>query len=411
MDEVALRGLLRQVLLASLSVPLAAGASACGGRSVEIAGGDAGSDGAEDSQANGDSPTQIDVATQDTSVPGCENQACGGDCAVGCTPTRTCDNGVLVCSCVCELDSSVVDVSVVDATDPCNPPQNACPYYIPLTCTDASVPEDGAPIPNDECMQICHLTTQPFVPCSLATDPNTGQPAVTCYAMCAIGRRPAGLAAPASRRPRTAALGEHDVLGRYFAEAAHLEAASVGAFRALRRELLAHGAPRALVRAAERAVADEKRHARVTGTTARRFGARAPKPRVRSRKVRPLEAIALENAVEGCVRETFGALTALHQAEAAGDPEVRAMMARIAEDETRHALLGWQVAAWVESRLDAPARTRVAAARRRAVRELRAEAALEPPAELRGTAGLPGAARSRMMLDAMEQALWSDSRP
>src|SRR3989442_1726027 len=53
-------------------------------------------------------------------------------------------------------------------------------------------------------------------------------------------------------------------LGGYFATMASLEAASVGAFRALRTELRAHGAPRALVRAAERAARDEIRHARMT---------------------------------------------------------------------------------------------------------------------------------------------------
>ena len=53
--------------------------------------------------------------------------------------------------------------------------------------------------------------------------------------------------------------------------------------------------------------------------------------------MRELEAIAIENAVEGCVRESFGALLATWQAKTAGDARVRAAMKRIARDETRHA--------------------------------------------------------------------------
>ena len=56
-----------------------------------------------------------------------------------------------------------------------------------------------------------------------------------------------------------------------------------------------------------------------------------------------------ENAREGCVRETFGALIAMHQAERAGDPIIRRAMRRIAEEETRHAELAWEVASWSAS--------------------------------------------------------------
>jgi len=58
-----------------------------------------------------------------------------------------------------------------------------------------------------------------------------------------------------------------------------------------------------------------------------------------------------EIAVEGCVRETFGALEATFQAKNANDPQIRRVMRRIAEDETRHAALAWRVAAWIEPRL------------------------------------------------------------
>lgn len=52
-----------------------------------------------------------------------------------------------------------------------------------------------------------------------------------------------------------------------------------------------------------------------------------------------LEALALENAVEGCVRETFGALCGGYQAARAADPVVRRTLAQITRDETTHALV------------------------------------------------------------------------
>jgi hypothetical protein len=48
--------------------------------------------------------------------------------------------------------------------------------------------------------------------------------------------------------------------------------------------------------------------------------------------------------------ETYGASLAHHQALCARDPQVRAVMTAIAEDETRHAALSWQVAHWLELR-------------------------------------------------------------
>jgi len=80
--------------------------------------------------------------------------------------------------------------------------------------------------------------------------------------------------------------------------------------------------------------------------------------------------MATENAVEGCVHETFGAAVALAQSIQARDRRVRAAMSRIAADEARHAELAWQVARWAESRLAPAARARVERQRRRAAREL-----------------------------------------
>lgn len=64
----------------------------------------------------------------------------------------------------------------------------------------------------------------------------------------------------------------------------------------------------------------------ITRRLAARYGATAPRPRVERAPVRSLEDIAVENAVEGCVRETFGALVGAWQARLkwAGLPNERA---------------------------------------------------------------------------------------
>ena len=133
---------------------------------------------------------------------------------------------------------------------------------------------------------------------------------------------------------------------------ASLEAASVTAFRRLHRQLEAFGAPRELLARVRKAAKDEIRHARTTGALARKYGATPRAPRIAPTSESPsLFAVALENAREGCVRETYGALVAHLQTTRAADPEVRACMAVIADEETEHAALSWDVAAWLESRV------------------------------------------------------------
>ena len=177
------------------------------------------------------------------------------------------------------------------------------------------------------------------------------------------GRRPNGLRRPPALRARSGA-------AAYFARMAHDEAGSVHAFERLHEELLRLDAPAELAAAAARSTLDETRHARLMARRAQLLGARVPAARVRRQAVRSLESIARENATEGCIRETYGALLMHWQAAHASEPSLRALFAGIAADETRHAALSWQVAQWAERRLDEPARARVSSARRRALRAL-----------------------------------------
>lgn len=213
--------------------------------------------------------------------------------------------------------------------------------------------------------------------------------------VCSIGRKPAGLA-PRSEDACT------DPLGRFFAAAAHLEAASVFSFERLAGELASLGAPAELVRAAVASRVDEIRHARTTAALAKRFGASPELPEVAPPPARTVFEIALENAVEGCVRETYGALVAHWQAANAEDASVRRALAVIAVDETRHAELSVSVAAFLDGLLTPAEREAVEAARLQAIEELATELATSPDPEVVRLAGMPAAKDALALLTALD---------
>jgi hypothetical protein len=170
-------------------------------------------------------------------------------------------------------------------------------------------------------------------------------------------------------------------LGALYAHVAWLEAASVPAFLRLADELIAHGAPEALVKAARRSAADEVRHTRAMQVLARRHGAMMPEVDLPPFQPRSLEAMCTENAVEGCVRETFGALVTGWQARTAGDAEVRRALSSISRDELRHSELAWAVDAWAAGLLSSPERERIRQLRREALSALEHEVSSQPPPE------------------------------
>jgi len=216
-----------------------------------------------------------------------------------------------------------------------------------------------------------------------------------------IGRKPEGLVASHVRCTRDGAIGAH------LARAAELEAASVVSFLVLKGELDAHGAPEGLKARVVAAARDEIRHARLVTALARRFGARPAARRVRVSNVRPLEAMARENAVEGCVTETWGALIGLHQANAARSRVVRRVYAGLAGDELRHAALSWDLHAWLGSRLSPAARKSVRSSAEARVLELESGLDSGVTPDLRRELGLPGPARRRKLFASLRRELWS----
>lgn len=219
---------------------------------------------------------------------------------------------------------------------------------------------------------------------------------------CSVGRLPAGLC----RRPRVARQ-KAGAVGAFFADVAHLEAAAVTAFGQLARELSLHGAPRGMVSAALRSRRDEIRHARTVARLARRHGARPIRPRVDPTSPRRLVDVAADNAAEGCIRETYGALVAHVQARRASDPVVRRALARIAGDETRHAVLSWKLARWTDAHMRPSERAEVARRARHALERLELELTGAFDDRVHDVAGLPHADEARRLFGGLRDALWS----
>jgi hypothetical protein len=240
-----------------------------------------------------------------------------------------------------------------------------------------------------------------LTPQAPAYDSGTSPIVAWCQVPLCEGRRPAALLEIAEP------VGDAHSAGELLARAAHLEAASVAAFLALARELDAHGAPRALVRRARRAAADEIRHARDVGALARARGAAPYEVRLGRTETRSLLAIAIENAREGCVRETWGAACAVAKSVRAAARDVRVVMERVAEDELGHAALAWDLAAWLESRLSADERVRVALERARAIEELEAQLEHDLPSPWQRELGLPSREQAWRMLAQMRDHVWS----
>lgn len=154
-------------------------------------------------------------------------------------------------------------------------------------------------------------------------------------------------------------------LAKAWTAAALDEHASVAAFSRVALELMALGAPGALVEATHRAALDEIRHARLGFALAAAYGGAPVGPGALPLGAavpisQDLVAVAAAAAREGCVGETLSALLAAEAAAGATDPAVRAALQVIAQDEMRHAALAWRTVRWALDAGGAPARAAVA---------------------------------------------------
>lgn len=194
-------------------------------------------------------------------------------------------------------------------------------------------------------------TIRKTVPSTTSSIP-AGPSGPTCVTMgdgrmaCSIPGRPLR-----RRRRRGFLLPERDGAG----DEARMEYASVASFAELGLQLMALGAPTALVMRCHRAGLDEIAHAtvldRLSGGDRVAFG---PIPHLLGRRIggrmstrrRRLARIAVESYRDGWLNEGASAADMEHRALSSGSSRERHAFERIAEDERRHADLGRDVVLW-----------------------------------------------------------------
>jgi hypothetical protein len=264
--------------------------------------------------------------------------------------------------------------------------------YMECTTSDAGTGSDMGPVTT------CRLIT-PTAPGP--SYPPGYRPPSSSSNQC--GRRPLGLH---GESVSDAACTPEALIGQHLAAQAHLEAASVVAFRQLERHLRHHGAPSELIKSARRATRDEIRHARTLRRFSADYRATIADVRVRQPDEVSLLDLALANACEGCVGETYGAAVARFQSVQAADPALREAMATIAEEETQHAELAFALDDWLRTRLSAAELRALDAASQAAIAELHSQATQPVPSALVETLGIPDAAQAAFILRTLRAEAW-----
>ena len=195
--------------------------------------------------------------------------------------------------------------------------------------------------------------------CNPASGTPTRQGGQCCYVFCtgSCCGRPftiegeAVLAKPVPRsdwRRRTP--GESDErLGDAWLNDALMEHASIASFARFTLQLLALGAPAALVEASQQAALDEVRHAELCFGLASSYLGREVGPG--ALPVGGIGDVDWRDVVrstfrEGCVGETTAALVAQEQRSECWDAEVGEVLDVIASDEADHAALAWRFISW-----------------------------------------------------------------
>jgi hypothetical protein len=302
--------------------------------------------------------------------PGCTKDA---DCKE--RPNGYCALGQIGCYCGygCTKDSDCAKDEICQ----CGDPIGRC---VAATCrTDASC-KAGALCTNYEAAPGCPSTR---FACQMEADECAGDRdcgegrycaitqeggARTCSSMiCAVGRpflvagaeRLAGVSSrqngwshalvadvDASRLPPA----ERADKAAHWLQIARMEHASIAAFARFSLQLLALGAPPALVSESTAAMQDETEHAKIAFALASAYGGSPVGPSALpidgALEVTSMAAVVRLVVREGCIGETLAAIAAREEASAEADATVALLLDRIAEDETRHAALAFRFVQW-----------------------------------------------------------------
>lgn len=224
---------------------------------------------------------------------------------------------------------------------------------------------------------IAALRTQLFIfDGAVSVAPTVRFPPADAYVSCWIEGRPLRDESGVAPLPGLQLQGEPRALDERerrvvdaWCQRARTEWASVPAFHELAAQLTLAEAPAHLVQAARRAAVDETRHAVDSARMAARVDGSPvflhPQAGLHRKLLDGPEArarLAVESYLDGCRQEGAAAACALAEAGRATHSAIQAVQARIAEDEARHAELGWAVVAWLLESGDEAARAALEAA-------------------------------------------------
>lgn len=197
-------------------------------------------------------------------------------------------------------------------------------------------------------------------------------------------------------------------IARYLADMAAMETAAITAFEYLVRELTAYGAPENLIEHAKQAVLEEKRHSEMAGLLASAHNATVTAVQVEDFMLRSLYEIALENAVEGCVNETFAAVCGLWQSEHAQMPVFKHVISHITDEELGHAALSWEIHAWLMPQLTDSQQQRINKAQTEAIERLIANFRQKGDADQQAAFGLPDETAAAALFAELQNSVWQD---
>ena len=280
-----------------------------------------------------------------------------------------------------------------DFTYECENESDLCPNTsttVSLGGTDfKSYLNDEEQLTEDSCLEICVDQSVPssYNICSCSYDGinDSGGYDVTCLTIeCAVEGRAHG-----AIKKATMTSGPTPI-AHWLARAFHGEASSVAAFSILASELRQHNAPPSLAKRCMRAAKEEVMHARMMSRFCAQEGGKASPLDFGTQTKRGIFELAMDNAVEGCIFETYAALRARYQSLHAENKKVRKIMKIIARDETAHAQLAWDIHSWIMPQLSDEQRACVAKEQEKARRKLKESVQNSPSTSLSKEIGLPG---------------------
>ena len=197
-------------------------------------------------------------------------------------------------------------------------------------------------------------------------------------------------------------------IARYLADMTTMETAAITAFKYLVKELKAYGAPSSLIAHAQLAVEEEQRHAEMAGLLAAAHQAEVSEILVADFALRSLFEIALENAIEGCINETFAAACGLWQSEHAQMPVFKEVIAHITDEEMGHAALSWEIHEWLMPQLTSSQQQSINNAQAEAVETLITNFKQKGDPAQQLAFGLPDKTGATAIFAQLQNSVWQD---